>query len=70
MSRDETYQTLLAFGIDHTLAHEAANRYLNKVEAAADWCFGAGSDVRIISIFKAQDILRGAYNELTRSVEA
>jgi hypothetical protein len=44
-SADETYNSLLDFGIDTDIAREASKRYLGNVEAAADWCFGAGANV-------------------------
>jgi hypothetical protein len=42
-----TYNSLVAFDIDPVLALEASNRYADNIEAAADWCFGAGQDVRV-----------------------
>lgn len=42
---DETYNSLLDFGIETVIAREASKRYLGNVEAAADWCFGAGANV-------------------------
>lgn len=42
---ERTYASLLDFGVEPALAREASKRYAANVEAAADWCFGAGLDV-------------------------
>lgn len=44
---EQTYRSLLDMGIDDNLAKEASRRYVRNIEAAADWCFGAGMNASI-----------------------
>jgi uncharacterized UBP type Zn finger protein len=46
MTVDTTFSQLVDMGIDPTIAREAAIRYQDNADAAVDWCFGSGSQVR------------------------
>lgn len=65
---DGTYDNLISFGVDTVLAREASKRYAGNVEAAADWCFGAGSNVSLPPALTSDHGADTRSGSLTRSL--
>lgn len=52
---DGTFRSLVEMGIDSTLARAAAARF-SSADAAVNWCFGEGANVRSLSLMVSRPV--------------